>query len=1854
MSGRGLFRHQPQPIWRRPTIIPPRTVNVGPLLDWTLNQQSTDNFNSVAQGNGVWVAVGNSGVLRYATDPRGPWTSNNQGSTTFNDVFYGNGTWVAVGPSGNLRYATDPTGAWTLNTQGANTWSGVAYGNGTWVVVGGASGALRYATDPTGAWTLNAQGAGSHGEVTYANGIWVAVGAAGSVYHTTDPTGAWTSNPQGSLQNNSVAYGDGTWVLVGEGGTFYYTTDPTGAWTSNTQEANDYWSVAYYGGSWVASASAITTGLIAVTTNPTGVWTSVSRPGTSQRNAVAHGDDGFWVVVGFSGTLEWERHGLTADAVIAAAPAAPADRTTPKTNITARGIWRPSNRIRPLANPQRKLNPSLLPVEVPGSFTADAIIKTTRLFTQAYAPETLASSPVAYWRFGEPSGTNANNEVGTLDGTYVNTPDLGVAGALTGDADTAITVKLAQSESVTVPDDAILHFGNGPFSFELWIKRTSLGIFAGLISAQTTSSYLLRIDDTNHLILTQSTIGNALLDAGTIADTTTWHHIVATWDNTSGGSKLYVDGADRAATFTSRTFVNSAFTWYIGAESGGGSQNFDGSIDEPAIYNVVLSAGTVAHKFALGRFGVAGSGFTADAVIAAAAVASPPMSRADITALGIWRSPRRLPPQKMRTGPLTIATTVISGAFTADSVILRTQSGSFTADSVLLRTSSSTFTADAVLKATQSLTFSADACIATVPKQVPARANLTALGLWRPAKRIAPQRSLPRPQFPAEQSGSFTADAIVRVGQSGSFTADACISTRPQQVPSRWNLPALRLWRPQPRIAPQRWLAKVPPPEERSGSFTADAIARVTFPRDSDISLAASTTPALPLDFFIATRYNGGNGNGYFAHLEWDQTNAYGFGVNHTVLRIVRTFSGDTTLASIDYGTDDFFVHWELRMEVWGDPDNTTIRARAWRPAYVSSPLENGSAPAWTTVTDNSGIPRATGNTTDGFGTVIYYITGAPTLSADAVLKRTQSGSFTADAVIKATVSGSFTADAVTKRTQTGSFTADSVIVRTTTSAFTADAVIKRTQSSVYTADAVILRTQSGSFSADAVIVGDVLRPRHNITGLGIWRARPRLVPNKRFITTPTALAATTSGSFTADAVIKATISGSFTANAAIRTATSGQLLADAVIKTTQSGSFAADAVIVTPQKTPRFNLTAIGVWRPAKRILPERQHKLNPTAFFVTQSSSFTADAMVRTIVSGSFTANAVIFKTQSGSFTADAVIKREQSGSFTADAVILATRTGSFTADSLLVRTQTGSFSSDSVLKATISGAFSADAVLLEHRAGALTADAVIVVTRSGSFTADAVIKATVSGSFTADAILFRTQTASFTADAIVRTPGTGVFTTDAVVLATQSASFTADAVISTVPQQVPSRWNLSALGIFRPAKRIAPQRWLSKVPPPAEQSGSFTADAITLRTQTGSFTADAFVAGVNTYAFTIDAAITTRPQQVPARRNITALGIWRPARRIAPQRWLAKYPFPSPQAGSFTADAEIVTPQKTPRYNITARGIWRPAKRILPHLQRKLNPTRMAAPTEGSFTADAMVRVTQSGSFTADAWILRIQTGSFTANACVLRTQSGSFTADAIVRAAGSGTFTADAVIRRTISGSFTADAWISATAAHSFTADAVIRRTQSDIFTANAVVRRTQSATVAADAVIRVGRSGSFTADAVIRKTFGGSLTADAVLLQVRPFGLTANAVFLSPRSGAFTADAVIKRAQSGSFTADATVRRTASGSFTVDAVVSAQPSFTADAVIRVTQSGSFTADADVTAAARVEGSFTADAVIAPLLGMVSTLDLDFIFSTLDDESLVSTLDYDFIFSTLDDGALVSTLDDDVLVAIPEAP
>ena len=233
----------------------------------------------------------------------------------------------------------------------------------------------------------------------------------------------------------------------------------------------------------------------------------------------------------------------------------------------------------------------------------DQFVTLPLLSSGSYRETVLKDDPEGYWRLGEPSGTNANDETANnRDGTYVNTPTLGVAGPLVDDADTATTFN-GTDETVTVSDSSPFRFaGTLPFSAEFWCNPVYGAGFGRPVSCEdngTGDGWSFYAHDTagnNHVAFSRKGV-----ELGTFVSAG-WHHIVGTYDGTT--LRFYVDsvegGGSPQATGAS---ITGTGTFAI-ASSGNAANFYQGSVDEVAVYDYALSQAQVtAHYNAgLGQF----------------------------------------------------------------------------------------------------------------------------------------------------------------------------------------------------------------------------------------------------------------------------------------------------------------------------------------------------------------------------------------------------------------------------------------------------------------------------------------------------------------------------------------------------------------------------------------------------------------------------------------------------------------------------------------------------------------------------------------------------------------------------------------------------------------------------------------------------------------------------------------------------------------------------------------------------------------------------------------------------------------------------------------------------------------------------------------------------------------------------------------------------------------------------------------------------------------------------------------------------------------------------------------------------
>lgn len=267
---------------------------------WTTRTSNTTSaFESLAYGNGVWIAGGQTGSQFKSSTDTITWTTISIGSGSMLDIIYENNLWVA-GISNTIFTSTDAV-TWTQRTSNL---SGVIYkikyGNGLWIV-SAQSGQLRTSTD-TITWVTRNSNFGTSDilSLAYGNGLWVAGGGGTSIRSSTDGI-TWitvTSNfTTGAV--GAIAYGNGLWVAGNDSNNTLRTSTDGSTWVTRTSNMssgiiaaiwNNIWIIAGSGGSLRTSTDGIT-------------WvTKSSNFGSSYISEIAYGND-IWMIVGQAGQI---------------------------------------------------------------------------------------------------------------------------------------------------------------------------------------------------------------------------------------------------------------------------------------------------------------------------------------------------------------------------------------------------------------------------------------------------------------------------------------------------------------------------------------------------------------------------------------------------------------------------------------------------------------------------------------------------------------------------------------------------------------------------------------------------------------------------------------------------------------------------------------------------------------------------------------------------------------------------------------------------------------------------------------------------------------------------------------------------------------------------------------------------------------------------------------------------------------------------------------------------------------------------------------------------------------------------------------------------------------------------------------------------------------------------------------------------------------------------------------------------------------------------------------------------------------------------------------------------------------
>lgn len=218
----------------------------------------------------------------------------------------------------------------------------------------------------------------------------------------------------------------------------------------------------------------------------------------------------------------------------------------------------------------------------------------------AYADAVIAAGPVAYWRLGETSGTTAADSSGNgRAGTYIGGVTLGQAGALS-DGNKAASFD-GVDDVVDVTNAAVRLAGE--LTVEAWINPAivNTGSDSTIARCGIGSDLMwwlaLRADGALQSGHYDGAAFQIVATAGGVITTGQWRHVVVTRAADGKTYKFYVDGALVSSSATTTTPVAAgAQTTQIGKSA---TQQFNGALDEVAIYARALTAAEIADHYAL-------------------------------------------------------------------------------------------------------------------------------------------------------------------------------------------------------------------------------------------------------------------------------------------------------------------------------------------------------------------------------------------------------------------------------------------------------------------------------------------------------------------------------------------------------------------------------------------------------------------------------------------------------------------------------------------------------------------------------------------------------------------------------------------------------------------------------------------------------------------------------------------------------------------------------------------------------------------------------------------------------------------------------------------------------------------------------------------------------------------------------------------------------------------------------------------------------------------------------------------------------------------------------------------------------
>ena len=250
----------------------------------------------------------------------------------------------------------------------------------------------------------------------------------------------------------------------------------------------------------------------------------------------------------------------------------------------------------------------------------------------AYPQAVLNSAPVAYWRLGESASPALDSasaagspQAGAQNGVYTGfaATNLAQAGPRPGDIVGSQTVAGFEinnfaprfagnndggDDVVTIADSGVLNFStNRTFSLEAWVNGAITQESGAAIVCKGYGGggeqYALDVQNGvfRFFIRDNGSPPAATTTSAAFGPNGAWQHLAAVYDQAGGIMRLYINGALAASNTPRATLLNTNHEVSIGARQGNNTSpynlNFDGRIDEVAIYNRALATNEITAHF---------------------------------------------------------------------------------------------------------------------------------------------------------------------------------------------------------------------------------------------------------------------------------------------------------------------------------------------------------------------------------------------------------------------------------------------------------------------------------------------------------------------------------------------------------------------------------------------------------------------------------------------------------------------------------------------------------------------------------------------------------------------------------------------------------------------------------------------------------------------------------------------------------------------------------------------------------------------------------------------------------------------------------------------------------------------------------------------------------------------------------------------------------------------------------------------------------------------------------------------------------------------------------------------------------